>query len=481
MADLLWALGSALELLRMRQFHLVRSLVGWALQLVYGAPRVHDEHPRCALASEILHRRKLPVALASAADFILGQPTLQPPECVLADNVSLYCVSSIEAVFVEVPAGCDIYAGARAPSPFLFDVQFALAVRVIRLPLQAMLRLASQLQLEPPDVLLLSNTTRCGSMLLCDMLESVPGMRVLREPDALTCLLALTGIPLDSQRALVRAVVRMLCKPDRGGRATGAAEGGAPERRRVAIKPRGHCIKLLQLLADAVPGCRHLFLYRDGLLTAQSMTRAFCSEPAHLSRHALLQSALVRALFPAHAAAAKGVVVISDDPLLDWARDEAYFTGLPLLAKYALLWAVICRTYLGCRACGLRIAGCRLEDLQADREGFCRRVFDWCGIDAAHAPAAAAAAAQAGDAHGGSIFSRRRLARFGLTAVRGAALRAQLDRICDECGVPRLGEPTLLPGTLGHEGEQPGAAKAAGAVGSSRSEISELIHLAPPG
>lgn len=460
--DVQWAVGSALALLRMWQFTLVRSVLGWVFQFLYAEPRLGGEPSSCAIVSDILHKRKLPVALASAADFILGKPTLQPLECVLADNVSLYCISDAEAVFVEVPPGCDVYAGSRAPSPFLFDTQFEYAVRVIRMPLHAMLRLASQIELDPPSVLILSNTTRCGSMLLCDMLESVPAMRVLREPDALTCMLMLGAHSLDTQRAILRAVLRMLCKPSRAARApaavaAGAGSNGGNARRqegtpqlRVAIKPRGHCIKFLKLLADAVPGCRHLFLYRDGLLTAQSMTRAFTSEAAHLTRFWLLQSQRVRTLLPAQAAIAKAIIVISDDPLLEWARAEAYFTALPVFAKYALLWAVICRTYIQCYETGLQIAACRLDDLDRDRDRFCREVFAWCGIEEEHAAMAARVCAQAGDAHGASVFSRSRLSRFRVTPINSAALRRQLDDICDNCGVPRLGEPTLLPGTLGH-------------------------------
>ncbi|KAJ1631704.1 hypothetical protein T492DRAFT_993850 [Pavlovales sp. CCMP2436] len=471
-----WSLSSALELLRLRQFGIVRclvgwalelTLVGWALQLTHTEPRVENEHADCARVAEILHRRKLPVSLASVSDFILGRARAVPPEAVLVDNVSLYCISEHEAVFVEVPPGCDVYACASAPSPFLFDAQFELATRVIRMPLQALMRLSSQVEFEPASLLLLSNTTRCGSMLLCDLLEGVPGMRVLREPDALTCMLALGALSLDAQRAIVRAVLRMLCKPtrarpaaalrageDEAGRqaersAAAGAEGGPP---RFAIKPRGHCIKLLQLLDDAAPGCRHIFLYRDGLTTVQSMTRAYSSESAQLSRYWLMQSPLVRSLFPVDAAAVKGVIVISDDPHLEWARSEAYFTQLPVFAKYALLWAVICRTYVQRRAAGMRIAACKLEDLERDRERFCAGVFAWCAIDAKHAALAALASSQAGDAHGASIFSRSRLSKFGTMAVDSPTLRRQLDEICDNCGVPRLGEqPGLLPGTLGHD------------------------------
>ncbi|KAG8465952.1 hypothetical protein KFE25_005522 [Diacronema lutheri] len=470
-----WGLSSALALLRMRQFSLVRGFVSWALKLAPGLRHARvGEQRGCALVCDILHKRKLPVSLASATDFILGPPTAHPAEYVLADTVSLYCLTEAEAIFVEVPAACDVYAGSRAPSPFLFDTQFELAVRVVRLPLEVMLRLASQVELEASRLIILSNTTRCGSMLLCDMLEAAPRVRVLREPDALTCVLLLQHVSLDAQRAILRGALRMLCKPaaaaartaaiGRGGDGRGAGggapvAGGAPHAI-VAIKPRGHCIKLLKLMADAVPGCRHLFLYRDGLLTAQSMARAFCSEPVHLTRHWLLQSPMVRRLFPADAAMAKALIVISDDPLLEWARAEDYFTALPPLAKYALLWAVVCRTYLLARADGLLIAACRLDDLDRDRDRFCREVFEWCGIDAAHAALAARASAHAGDAHQASIFSRSRLAHFRAPTVDSAELRRTLDEICDNCGVPRLGEPTLLPGTLGHPADEAGKSAA---------------------
>jgi hypothetical protein len=453
--SLSWALSSALVLAQMWQFRLVRGLVQCILQVTRAPPAVDGASVAdCALVSDILHRRKLPVALASAADFILGQPRVQPAEYALGDAVSLYCITEHEAIFVELPPGVDPYAGASAPSPFLFDTQFQLAVRVVRMPLGAMLRLSNQVAVDPRQIILLSNTTRCGSMLLCDMLEAVPGMRVLREPDALTCCLLLGGsVSADAQRAVVRAVVRILCKPPAALRAAAAQLPTMPSCPRFAIKPRGHCIKLLQPIDAALPGLRHLFLYRDGLPTVQSMTRAYSSEPVQLVRYWLMQSAVTRRLFPASAAGVTAVTVISDDPALVWARAEDYFVALPVFAKNALLWAVIVRTYVRCHESGgVRIAACRLEDLDADPERFCAAAFEWLGIAAAHAPLAAAAAVRAGDAHGASIFSRSRLARFRVTTVDSPALKRQLDELCDGCGVPRLGEPAVLPGTLGHSG-----------------------------
>lgn len=439
-----WTAASAVALGRAWLFSYVRDLVHYLLGVFLPPP------PKLSHGSvhvfDIVARHKIPVSLASKANFVLRFNAVKPADYVLANEVSLYSLTDAEAVFVEVdPTDLDRVYGRRedgAPSPFLFDSQFALARRVICMTTSTLHTIAQRIEVDPGRVIVVSNTTRCGSMLLCDVLQSArAGAVVFREPDALTGVLLLGNMPTASKRLFLHSVLRVLCK--------GVNDGGALRPRPlVVIKPRGHCIKLLLDMNAALPGCRHLFLYRDALATIISMTRAYGTEPAQLWRYWLLQSAFARRLCPTLAAGLKGIIIISDSDDLNWAREEAYFCALPMLAKYTLLWSIICQTYVQCREAGVPISACKLEALQQDSAGTCKAVFEWCGLDSDAAQSAAAAMATADDAHGASLFSRDRLRPFSMPAVDVPGLLHTMNDICLKCGVPRVDGPCLLPGTI---------------------------------
>ena len=79
-------------------------------------------------------------------------------------------------------------------------------------------------------------------------------------------------------------------------------------------------------LRSALPGAKHLFLYRSAVATVQSMTRAFTSETDQLLRGPLLQSGFVRRMFCQRAAGLtgrerEGIFLLSDSSALARARD----------------------------------------------------------------------------------------------------------------------------------------------------------------
>jgi hypothetical protein len=197
----------------------------------------------------------------------------------------------------------------------------------------------------------LHNTTRCGSMLLCQVLGNAPGTVVLQEPDAITC--ALFGYwqqaPREKLVRLLRAIVRVMC-----------CAGVWPNAEVVVIKPRGHCIVLMEAMAEAAPDSRHLFLYRNGAATVQSMMRAFGSEPADLKRRAFLQNhnRVLQRVLPSWWQPLIVTFALSNDPAMAWARNPAVFSALPLLVKYILLWGSICREYLKQTNGGVQVLFC---------------------------------------------------------------------------------------------------------------------------
>jgi hypothetical protein len=417
----------------------------------------------------VLLKHKLPVTLASIDNFAMAFEHVVDPSYVLRDTVSLYTLDLAGglAVFIEVDNANVDRVYTSTVTPFFFDSQYHYARRVITMPLSSLIRLGKSIGTPLAPVVVVNNTTRCGSMLLCQMLEAVPQALCLREPDALTsCLFAGATDDAPETHELTTAVINVLCKPRlRGGetRERGASIAEAQARGEplgislYVIKPRGHCIKLLPAI-DAALGTssadtqnHQLFLYRGSVKTVQSMTRAFGSESDQLIRGPLLQWRWLRRLLPARAASYTGIFVISDDPKLDWARDFDYFGGLPLFAKYWLMWAVMCNSYVTARcrdANAIQIAGVKYEHIIENPKAACTAIFSYCGLGDEHV--AAACDAMMADQHAGSIFSSTAL-RHRPPLTIDTALRKIVDDISLQLDVPTSGVEAItavLPGTI---------------------------------
>ncbi|GFR80851.1 sulfotransferase family protein [Elysia marginata] len=114
-------------------------------------------------------------------------------------------------------------------------------------------RLTATLGDPATSVAWISNSGRCGSTLLIQMLETIPGMRCLSEPDVTTnvALLSRSGeIDAKETETLTRACVRYLCR-------------ASPGVSHVAVKLRYTCVTEVRLVQKLFPGFRHVYLYRD--------------------------------------------------------------------------------------------------------------------------------------------------------------------------------------------------------------------------
>lgn len=96
------------------------------------------------------------------------------PSIVLNDNVTLYAVNQREAVFVE----CD---DDITVTSVMKPAQYQRARRLIILPIHSVHRLAAQ----KAKLLMLPNTTRCGSTLLCQIFEKTGKCLALAEPEVM--------------------------------------------------------------------------------------------------------------------------------------------------------------------------------------------------------------------------------------------------------------------------------------------------------
>ncbi len=136
------------------------------------------------------------------------------PEYVLRHaNVTLLAVEKDYALFAVTDPAVDIYDTSKFP--FLFLSQFLEAKQLVIMPIRSFHRLADEIGDPKVPVAMLAMTTRCGSTLVTQMFNRVPGVRAVSEIWAtgniheLRCTGSIT--PGESRR-LLKSSIRLQCK-----------------------------------------------------------------------------------------------------------------------------------------------------------------------------------------------------------------------------------------------------------------------------
>ena len=225
-------------------------------------------HSATAKIGRILFKRKFSLmGLTSIMDFTCLFRGRVRPEYVLQPNVSLYHITSKEAIFVETPAGMNILCSNV--SSFVYLSQFINATKIIKMSINDFACLAEKIGDPTVPVLWMSSTGRCGGTMVCKMFETVPGMIAIHEPDApshVYHLHANNKIRMSEYEAILKSMIRIMCNP-------------RPGVTRVLIKPRPLCTFMIEDIYKVCPGVRHIFIYRNSLDTMRSLLAVMAHEP----------------------------------------------------------------------------------------------------------------------------------------------------------------------------------------------------------
>lgn len=209
----------------------------------------------------------------SPDDFEVGTGRSIDAHAVLAKaTLSLYCLdhNSRCAWFVETPPDVDLFA-----APFYFIAQYEAAERLVAVPYATLDALAREVKLDPRRIILVYSTGRCGSTLFSHVLNQIPATVSFAEPDVFTQLVTLrtTGLSDDAQTTtlLFDCLTIMCANAQRHGY------------QHWAFKFRSYVLSVSDLLYQAVPQAKLLFLYRNALTWARSFSRAFGFSDAALA------------------------------------------------------------------------------------------------------------------------------------------------------------------------------------------------------
>ncbi|KAL8604405.1 hypothetical protein ACOMHN_042235 [Nucella lapillus] len=264
--------GCRRELLPLVRFF-VWSLVGCMLALLQivmhlwnPTKRTRDLSSRhgCVITSRVLLRWKNNLAnKSSPEDFLLWtHRQLSSLEILLEKDVSLYCMTPELAVFVRTSPHKNCYRSET--SPFFYMAQMFHAEEVYITTHHWLDLLTSEIAKIADNrhvpITWVSNVSRCGSTLLCQIMEGIPGTLCISEPDALFNIHLMTYSRMITQErrlSMLRSAIIILLY-----HAKTQGQLFQVHTEHIFIKTRAECLLLVRDLFSICPHIRHVFMYR---------------------------------------------------------------------------------------------------------------------------------------------------------------------------------------------------------------------------
>jgi hypothetical protein len=204
-------------------------------------------------------------AIVSVDDFQIHIGETLDPHIVLEQpNISLYCLdhANRQMIFIETTPEVDLLR-----APFYFIVQYEAAQRLIAVPYEALHALADEVELDPERIILFYSTGRCGSTLLSHVMNLNPSVVSFSEPDVFSQLVM--------QRTAGQSSDAETAAPLRDSVLIMSANAQQQGLEYYAFKFRSYVLSVSDLLYQAIPEARILFMYRNALTWAYSFSRAF--------------------------------------------------------------------------------------------------------------------------------------------------------------------------------------------------------------
>jgi hypothetical protein len=294
--------------------------------------------------------------LASMADFSVSDGDDVDAEIVLrSPGISLYCLDNAtrRAIFVELPPSVDL-----SPAPFVYQLQYDQAIRLIALPYDTFREVASKLP-KAQNLILIFSCGRSGTTLLSHVLNRLDNALSLSEPDVASQFIHMRredGSRDTELSELLDCTVRMLFKPSAFKTPTV-----------YAIKFRGEATPVMDLYQATFPQAKFLYPYRDAPGEVASFYRLFRSlqapETTPLDEHIASMNLTEREIFTR---------------LMRYLDPGT--TQISILQNATLSWLTKLEQYLAQTARGIPAMAVRYDDLNTKREQTLSALFAYCGL-----------------------------------------------------------------------------------------------------
>lgn len=354
-----------------------------------------------------------PFTIVAPDDFqVQTGGTLDPRVVLHEPTLSLYCLDHAHqrALFVDTPPDVDLFQ-----APFFFIAQYAAAQRLVAVPYATLHALARTVGLDPQRILLLYSTGRCGSTLFSHVLNQHPTIASFAEPDVFTQLVRLRTAGQSSDAEIRDLLFASLLIMSAHARQHGFEFW--------VFKFRSYVLAVSDLLYQAVPEAKLLFLYRNALTWAQSFSRAFGASDAALPQR--LEQEGYRYLVP------------SVDRALR--RPPHAMSWIEYLAH---MWVATMQDSRRLQQQGAALACARFEDLQRTPQAVIQAILAQAGLPMPDSDRLARVLAV--DSQAGTAGAQDRPAPVRqLTDAELAELKRSIGQLD-----PTLAPDTLLPQTI---------------------------------
>ena len=375
---------------------------------------------KTAQLGRILWRQKFVTMLnSSALDFMCVFRTYVRPEYVLQPNVSLYAISTKEAIFVETPDRVNIYSSDV--HPFFLAAQYLNATKVIKMPIRDFVSLADRVGDPTVPVIWMSNTGRCGGTMLCQVFESVPGTLAMHQPGSPTNVYVFreyNKINEDDYKVILKSMIRILCKP-------------YPGIERICIKPRPPCTTLMTDISKLCRDVRQIFIYRNSLDTIKSYLAVLASDPYPFVMRACADAEWFSKVFPYFRNNLLYYLISKRKDLPDVPQDAS----IACVASYA--WANQIRFARDAMSRDHHILPVKYEDILSRPSEALGHIFQVLGIDNAHLDRALSSLSR--DSQRGSDLSRDKVRDTSIKCM-STTDKIRSDAILSKYNLPRMGK-----------------------------------------
>ncbi len=365
-------------------------------------------------------------------------------------QITLYCLDDEhgQAVFTEAPQGVDV-----TQEPFIYPAQFRNAQRLLTVPYGTLHELADTVGDRFETLISMYSVGRCGGTLMSRAMSRVDTVLSLDEPAVYNYIVLMR--PRNGRRdaelvRLLRSCTRLLHKPAQRNVNT------------LFLKLNSSVIQAGDLMHQAFPAAKNMFLYRNAETWARSAGRMFQSflepedgngakpvpltefihrmdmsrlspSPAKkeqtrgkapladlekITRTGPLIPAYVKRTLRRHLTGLKllklGLLALGQKvPVLRsrWPTPvdyvQPYISAIPSMKLLTLLWLCPMHRYLALHAQGIPMLAVRYETLVSDTLPALEAIFDYCGLPREQVTIAAGAFAE--DSQKGTPLARDRV------------------------------------------------------------------------
>ena len=411
-----------------RVFVLVQTVLRYIQQWLWWGIGKQDgySYEESAHVYKILyrHRSQANIEFSSKDDFIYIHERFCHPSIALKDMVSLYSVTLKEAVFVDC-GNVDVFDSTI--DPFVYNVQFSSAIKIIILPIDSFHRISKEIPLPKIPIIHLANHSRCGSTLVTKLFEGISNTLSISETNSFTDLASLSRkghVSYDALRKLCYSTIMCTVKH-------------ANERKSelVFIKCQNIAVYISDVLVDAVPSIKQIYMYRQPV-------------PFVRSHEKLAAVNFLEKWTPKDTRFWSGLgynKILTGLPKYS----RCFLEGLSSFTTYGLLWITGAAAFSNLVKNGYEIKSLKYEDFVADPRKMLLAVFDYADIPVNKLPDIDKVMSK--DSQAGSAFSTRSADKKILEAACAPIteeLKAEVDAVCHDFKVPLFWNTFHLPEKL---------------------------------